>query len=257
MRSPTQNELPATLAQSLPGFVGAHMPSLLSELALALLSPASRACIVDPHKRLDQILEKTLVQQTPTHRLCRRCLLYLKQHYALLRHTAVDGEGRKITKKDVQGAIENLADLVICLQDMQRGGHLQPLETLLSVTTNFYYAYYDLCLQHNLSMPPKERFTYSGEAKLGSAENPESRNSNFGSDLHEVSVEAIPEQGHSMEWYKLHGWAAFLRGRTIVFTSGQYANQPCKVDRFNGNNTRCIFPDGVHYISVKVPLHWQ
>lgn len=66
------------------------------------------------------------------------------------------------------------------------------------------------------------------------------------------------EKGKPMTFYKEKKVHIYLRQCEITFLGGQYANQKCKVNRFNHNNTQCTFSDGRHHcISIGVPLTWD
>lgn len=70
-------------------------------------------------------------------------------------------------------------------------------------------------------------------------------------------VVAVP-QCRSMAFYKANPFLrGFIRTRVIIFLSGNFPGQPCRIDAFNGNNTRCRFPHNrIHWISVEIPLVW-
>jgi hypothetical protein len=66
-----------------------------------------------------------------------------------------------------------------------------------------------------------------------------------------------PPQDQTMHWYIEAGWKNFFLNRIVMFRQGNHSNKPCRIDRINSSNTRCIFEDGPHCISNKFQLIWE
>lgn len=155
--------------------------------------------------------------------LLSESVLYLKQHFSLLRHGGVVGEKVHVVK-----AHDRLLKLLRSLSDMIEYQNMR-IHKLFDVATSLYREYTSVCTKHGVAL--SVNCTY-------------------------LTAEISP-QGKDMRWYKAKKLHNALRDKCqISFTAGKYRDIWCEIIRINGNNTCCLFPTGEkHYIPNTIPLN--
>ena len=165
-----------------------------------------------------------------------------------MRHTAEDS-AKRACSKDIVGALEHLLDLFVSLRSLKSLNDSGNLEQRVGTFFAEYYEFF-CALKWNI-------FVFGQDEAL-IEEIIKNYNSNICRDSCALKPYEAP-QSLSIEWYKEHSYQEFLSAKIIQFTSGPYACRDCKIVRFNGKNTRCLFLDdsSLHCISVKIALRWR
>lgn len=200
--------------------VGAgYFDELVRGLVNFYLPPAGRPS--DIMRCLELCLEK-LSTGDSMQMLLGEAVLYLKQHFSLLRHGGTVGEKVHIVK-----AHDRLLKLLRALSDMIEYQNIR-IHKLLDTATSLYREYTTVCFKHGIEIPVNHMYLTTGETP----------------------------QNQDMKWYRSKKLHTILRdSHQISFTAGKYRDIWCEIIRINGNNTCCLFPNGEkHYIPNTIPL---
>lgn len=203
----------------LAALYGTHMPKILKEISLFLPMEKRRS---DPFENMDKVINE-FSEGTVAQRLARRGFMYIKRQYAILRHTP-----QQLENKHFRDGIEWLMDIEVSVSEINPSH-----KELGCLLMRFITDYVALCHKYKIDI---------GVLR----------------DDPRVPEDPAPPQGGNILWYKSRGYATFLKDKAITFLGGTFPNQPCRILRYNKNNTRCVFSDGsTHFISVNVPLHFE
>lgn len=223
----------------LNSLMGAHMPNIINFHSFVFLTENERLKTEDVYRQMDVLINK-FKNKNSTLRLLSKCLLFLKQHYNIIRHRD------SIKEKDITKALLCLPDLLMCLSDLAELNIYSNLDKLFALILDFYNKYHGYCANH-IKVPNYEKIYFKS--------NPVT--SEISQSAIQPSIIDLP-QHKTVAWYKENGLAHILKEKTIIFEGGLYGELPCKIIKYNQNNTKCEFADGnYHFIAIGVPLRWE
>lgn len=253
-------DLPWKFLIRLTEVVASHFTLVLDEVSVLVDHPLARK---DVYKQFGEIITE-LKGKSARERLVARTMYYIKQHASRLRHQNIP-----IIHRDINTTIENLNDVVVALRELvverfRIWGLVKAVETMA-------LSYYQVCIDFQISVINLE--IYDIPQSYPEIEGPIENEITSDVIIERSDLEAKdqiiapynyiprsqqPPKEMTMRWYKTHKWYDFFIGRTVTFTKGSYRDVRCIVINFNGNNTRCRFPDGTyHCIHADIPLTWS
>jgi hypothetical protein len=246
-------------------------PELLVNLTIDLEK------FTDTFKLLDAVL-KLLRTGSAHERLIGRSLMFIKQHYNLLRHTP-----QEVSDSDLFKVIENFNDLVQSLHEISQ---MFPekrfiFNHIVTFATEYYFLCYNARMKvppllltneevmnsfpvEYISAPPLSKANPSKSAPVG-APAPVGASSPLAVPAPPSSIFVpftplpgeellYPPQGQTLEWYKSNQWRNFISGRTVQIQDGKHAGHVCQFDRWNRVNARFRFLDGKFHC---ITLQWS
>lgn len=211
--------------------IGGHMPNIINYSCLIFLTEEQRINNRDSYFQLNMVIDR-FKKGNSTQRLLSKSLLFLKQHYGIIRHR------EDITEKDISKSLGCLSDLLVCISDLSELNIYNNLEEYFNLVNNFYKDYHQ-CIKEHFKVPNIEHIIFKGRKPT-------------------IKTENDMPQHQSIRWYKENGYSTILKEKIIIFEAGSYSGIPCKIITYNKPNTKCQFENGEHhFISVGVPLTWK
>jgi hypothetical protein len=175
----------------------------------------------DSYKQL-KVLLNLMYNSQGFERAFYHPLSFIKQHSSWLRHDSLS-KNESITNRDVSKTLRSLADLIVYLRLLNEI-HGKETKHCVAKVHQFYQEYYLLAVSEKITVPVMEKFKGLDDEDSEK----DDRNS------------LLPPQDQTISWYKKNGWREFLKQKVIIPNVGVWKGVECRIERFNGNNTRCV-----------------